>query len=69
MKKLTNIATGFKNIINKKNIDISKERLDICKSCIISAGTNWCKRTNGGCGCYLPSKTKVMDEKCPKGKW
>lgn len=69
MKNIINIANGFKNIIKKSNEEVSKERMEVCKGCHISANTNWCKRDNGGCGCFLPSKTRVIDEKCPKGKW
>ena len=73
MKKVINIANGFKNLINKTNQEVSEERMTICKACPVSykngVHTDWCKRDNGGCGCFLPSKTRVKDEKCPKGKW
>lgn len=73
MKKVINIANGFKNLINKTNEELSDIRMEVCKTCPISfkdgKATDWCLRINGGCGCFLPSKTRVKDERCPKRKW
>jgi len=71
---MKNIVTGFKNLATGQQGDISQERMKICRTCDVGKGAgkkfnNWCNKDNGGCGCYLPAKTRVTKEKCPKGKW
>jgi hypothetical protein len=71
---MKNVIKGFANLAVGNQEELSKERIDICKTCDISKGAgqifnNWCNGDNGGCGCYLPAKTRVPNEKCPKGKW
>jgi len=66
--KTKNIVTGFSNNIIGKNKDLCETRTAICKSCSIHH-KNWCIKKRGGCGCYLPAKTKVKSEKCPIDKW
>ncbi len=69
MKNLINIANGFKNLITNKNYNLMKERLAICEGCPVRGNTEWCKRDNGGCGCFLPAFTRNSNSKCIKGKW
>ena len=41
-----------------------EQRIEICKKCEFYA--EWfCKK----CGCILPVKTRMQNEKCPLGKW
>lgn len=50
----------------KIEIDIAKNRLDICLSCpeLIKI-TKQCKK----CGCFMEVKSKLENAKCPIGKW
>ena len=73
MKKISNIVQGTVNNLTNTNKELKDKRMSICNTCHISYSSkgygNWCLRSKGGCGCYLPHKTSVEDEKCPKGKW
>ena len=67
-KKIKNIVTGWTNLARRKTNDLIKARLKACRNC----GSNrwkgmrmWCKE----CGCYIPAKVRVPDEKCKLGKW
>ena len=42
----------------------NENRMIICRSCPLNNG-NFCE----GCTCYIPSKTALIDERCPIGKW
>lgn len=57
------------HIMNKKKRvldNISKERMDICKTCIhLIKTTKQCKK----CGCFMNIKTKIDNAYCPIGKW
>jgi len=45
---------------------IAEKRLNVCKMCDeYIAFTSMCRK----CGCILPLKTKLLNEKCPLGKW
>ncbi len=66
--KTKNIIIGFANDAIGKNKDLSSYRMRICQACNIHHN-NWCITKRGGCGCYLPAKTKVKEEKCPINKW
>lgn len=50
----------------KSTEEISKSRLDICKSCqhFIKL-SHQCKK----CGCFMNLKSKLSDATCPIGKW
>lgn len=67
--KILNIIKGtYFNIFNKHQ-DIATPRLLICNKC-----TNQISIDNVGkfcdiCGCLLTSKTTVIEEHCPNGKW
>ena len=58
------------DLINPKTEYASEEeadaRLDICKQCpsLIKATTT-CKK----CGCFMNMKVKLLNSKCPIGKW
>ena len=44
----------------------AKERYNICKNCdSFIKMTKVCKE----CWCFLPAKTKILQEKCPLDKW
>ena len=65
-----NVLHGALGIIKATfNIDVveSRKQLDrllICASCNQRDGRR-CKH----CGCFLKSKTKLLNEKCTEGKW
>lgn len=44
---------------------VQQERVSICNSCEFLAVTRTCKK----CGCFVDAKTKLMNQKCPVGKW
>ena len=45
---------------------MSKNRIDICKECSeYNSVLKICKV----CGCFMPLKTKIENESCPRGKW
>ena len=45
---------------------ISKERLDICRSCqYLIPITYTCKK----CGCFMIVKSKLENSVCPIGRW
>ncbi len=67
-KKAKNILEGFTNEVTGKNQELSDQRMEICQSCV-KFHKNFCLRGRGGCGCFLPAKTTVEDEKCPVDKW
>ena len=51
----------MKEQINK----LSKERMDICKQCPQLSDLKICKK----CKCVMPLKVKLVQAKCPLGKW
>ena len=65
------IVKGFTNLALGNNVVVSNRRLAICAGCSTrKPNSKWCKPPNeGGCGCYLPAKTKDLGQVCPKGKW
>lgn len=72
MSKLDNITKGFSNLLlNKINVtseelnELSEKRMDICKKCTFLSSLKFCKK----CGCYMPAKTKVLNEECPEKYW
>lgn len=66
---LSSIIKGWSNhILNEFGFteapEYSKERLSICNGCD--------KRKNdicSTCGCYVPAKVLVKEEKCPNSLW
>ena len=47
--------------------ELQKERMSICGPCehIIMQITKQCNL----CGCFMEMKTRLLDAKCPIGKW
>jgi predicted Zn-ribbon and HTH transcriptional regulator len=51
---------------NHVSIDLSDHRYSICLECPeLIAATKQCKK----CGCFMFAKTKIINAKCPLGKW
>lgn len=73
MEKVKNILKGFIrelkgkiDLLPEELMELSSKRMAICKECpLMNKSTNVCKN----CGCYLPAKTKLEGESCPKGHW
>ena len=53
--------------LNAEEIEkMATERMLICNQCNDkNIALNVCKL----CGCFLPTKTRVKEEECPKNKW
>jgi len=68
LKKLGNIAKGFKSLARGEKYEFTDSRIDICREC---DKNYWIKRTLwcGHCKCFVPAKARVKDEKCPLNKW
>lgn len=69
LTKIKHIIIGTYNNIFNKEKELSKQRLIVCYMCkdkkyLFGLGCI-CKK----CGCILKSKTTILDEKCPAGKW
>ena len=68
-----NIPKGTYNFLlsklglNAEKIEeVATKRMLICNECPSKDKTfNKCKE----CGCFLPAKTRVLDESCPLDKW
>jgi len=81
--KLNDIVDGYKLLQtkDKKIIRMSEKRMRHCLSCTVynhDAQTCNSRKTaphitsgkiTTGCGCFMPSKTKLESKKCPLGKW
>jgi hypothetical protein len=75
--KGSHIAQGFtslsvEKLTGKEVLKYARtdERIKICRTCEFNDWRNnnkrlWC----GECGCFVPAKARVKDEKCPKGFW
>lgn len=62
------IMRGFKDVFskNQNNIDLSEKRMKICRNCdFFNKITTQCSY----CGCFMKVKTKIVEIKCPVGKW
>ena len=68
MSKLEEIITGWTNLTLGNNKEQAEERAKICIECP-KMKDNFCNRSLGGCGCYLPAKTANPTSKCPDGLW
>lgn len=66
MSKLQQIKEGWLNYIfdNPEVKELAEKRAEICASCDENIA-NFCKI----CGCFLPSKTRSVNSKCPKMLW
>lgn len=72
IKQLSNIATGFGNLLKSKLIvlddekeKLGKKRISVCNSCEFKSKANTCKK----CGCFLPAKVLSVNDKCPIKLW
>ena len=72
MSKAKQIIEGYANLVrsvagspNQDIENLAAERFATCKKCEQLSITSQCKL----CGCYMPSKTRVDQAKCPVGKW
>jgi membrane protease subunit (stomatin/prohibitin family) len=68
---MSNNNKGYVDIFSdmfRKNFsaeEVSKQRMEICKSCPSLIAMNRCKE----CGCFMDVKTKLARFSCPLGKW
>ena len=65
-------SLGVEKTLGKEFLKYARtdERINICRTCEFNDWSNdnkrlWCRV----CGCFVPAKARVADEKCPKGKW
>lgn len=75
---LSNIPEAFGKLLldslgltNYKEDPKSVERLNECFKCELggkNSPLSWDKFC-GDCGCYMPGKVLVKNERCPQGKW
>lgn len=65
-RRLTlNMEIGRKHLSEDEQ-DVIKFRFETCKSCDkFEPNSSNCSE----CGCFIPMKVGMMDEKCPIGKW
>lgn len=49
--------------------DKARLRMEVCKRCPLLTSAQFCDRSKGGCGCYMPAKVQVGVAKCPQGRW
>lgn len=65
MKKISNIVTGFTNLVTGRTIPQENKRMSICKKCPSFREDKRCEM----CGCYMPAKVKAPKATCPQNKW
>ena len=72
MNKLKLIIEGYSNLLKEKvgisvekDVEIFKARRDICDNCKHQTKLKVCDL----CSCYIPSKTRSPNSKCPKNYW
>ncbi len=65
-------SLGIEKVTGKEVLKYARtdERIAICRDCEFADWRNnkkrlWCAQ----CGCFVPAKARVENEKCPKGKW
>ena len=66
MSTLSEITEGWVNLVfkDKHTEQVARARAFICAVCPELKNKNCSK-----CGCYMPSKTRSMESKCPLNKW
>lgn len=73
MKKFFNwvkrVFTGWYNRFTGKNMELGKQRLEICMKCEDKLRLLGDEYICSHCGCPLKSKTLVNEEKCSLNKW
>ena len=80
--KISNILQGWgKHLTNQPLTHQEKERVKICEACPLKRYSSSIAHFDGDniveikgmlcneCGCYLPAKIRVKEEKCPLQKW
>ncbi len=65
IKKLKNIALGYRRLAAGFTTVWSRERRAECNECNKRTPHDWCKE----CWCFIPAKILVEDEHCKLGKW
>ncbi|MFA5396449.1 MAG: hypothetical protein WC346_10625 [Methanogenium sp.] len=55
----------IKNDLSEKEKEIVAERLKTCNTCPNRTRLYICK----SCGCFLPAKVVLMNQKCIENKW
>ncbi len=68
IKKIKAIIKGWWFLItdNKTSRLVSEPRIKICNNCEYKNKlTNSCEL----CGCFIPAKTRVIEEECPNNMW
>lgn len=70
MSKFNQIVEGWVNHIfpSEEIKKLAETRAKICSECP-KLKNNFCSKELGGCGCYIPAKTKSPDSTCPDDKW
>jgi hypothetical protein len=65
-------ANAFEQLKKTGNIKVSKQQIevrrDICNNCPFKV-RKWLGDTCSKCGCNIKSKTLLLSEVCPLGKW
>jgi len=68
-KKVKQIVTGYTSLLKRQPLGTeAKKRLTLCRNCESNRWRGlrmWCKE----CFCYIPAKVRVVEAKCPLGKW
>ena len=66
--KAKSIAVGYTNLARGVKYEFTDDRIRACQRCSRNkwrGKTLWCQE----CGCYVPAKARVKEEKCPLGLW
>jgi len=72
IRKAKNIVRGNVALMMGMKYEFTDGRIGICQQCAKDkTGGYWIGKTLwcSICKCYIPAKTRVKEEKCPKGKW
>ena len=65
---IRNIVVGWCRFLFKKQSPMARNRLMICKMCAHKEriiGMDFC----GMCGCCIPAKVEIEDERCEDNRW
>lgn len=82
LAQIKDITKGYKllNTSDKSIIHMSQRRLRHCQTCVLFTDSSVCNpkksgpnvktgKITSGCGCYMPSKSKMKAKQCPLSKW
>lgn len=72
-KSAIELITDPKTFTEECSIDIEEERMQHCVKCELF-DKGWCsskREVDGikGCGCFLPIKISLLNQKCPRELW